>query len=97
MRPVGSDGIARDAGRGSAPPGPLYPPERQGLTAMDGALALVVLLLVVQMWLLSAALEAFLGGHGETALPAAIVSGVLLAACAALYGFVRGVDRRSRR
>ena len=82
---------------GPPPPGPLYPPERHGLTAIDGALALVVLLLVVQMWLLSAALEAYLGGHPETALPAAIVSGVLFAGCWALYRLIHGLDRRSRR
>jgi hypothetical protein len=82
---------------GPEAPGPLYPPERHGITAIDGALALVIVLLVVQMWLLSAALEAFLAGHGETALPAAIVSAVLFVAAAGLYVFMRGVDRRSRR
>jgi predicted Co/Zn/Cd cation transporter (cation efflux family) len=77
--------------------GPLYPPERKGLTAIDGVLALLALLLVVQIWLLSAALESFLGGHAETALPAAIVSGVLFAGCCGLFLFLRGVDRAIRR
>ena len=50
-------------------------PERvRGLTAIDGAMALVVLLLIVQIWLLSATLETYLEGHQETALPAAIAS-----------------------
>jgi hypothetical protein len=64
---------------------------------VDGALALVALLLVVQIWLLTAALEAYLAGHHGTALPAAIVSAVLFAGCFGLYLFVRGLDRRSRR
>jgi hypothetical protein len=52
-----------------------------------------VLLLVAQMWLLSASLEAYLAGHHEVALPGAIVSGLLLAGCVALYVFIVRVDR----
>jgi hypothetical protein len=77
--------------------GPLYPPERRELVAIDGALAMIAVLLIVQMWLLTAALEAYLAGHQETALPAAIVSGVLFAGCAGLYAFVRNIDRRRKR
>jgi hypothetical protein len=77
--------------------GPQYPPERRGLTAIDGALALIAVLLIVQMWLLTAALEIFLAGHPEAALPAAIVSGVLFLGCLGLFLFVRGVDREARR
>jgi len=76
---------------------PLRPPERRGLTAIDGALALIAILLIVQMWLLTATLESFLAGHHEGALPAAIVSGVLFLACIGLYLFVEGVDREERR
>lgn len=77
--------------------GPLYPPRQHELTAIDGALALLAILLIVQIWLLTAALEAFLGGHRETALPAAIMSGVLFAGCCGLAFFIRGLDRRGRR
>jgi F0F1-type ATP synthase assembly protein I len=59
-------------------------PDRRGLTTIDGALALVAFLLIVQMWLLTATLEAYLGGHRAAALPAAIVSFVLFLANAAL-------------
>ena len=78
---------------------PLAPPpptQRRGLTAIDGALALIAILLVVQMWLLTATLESFLAGHREAALPAAIASGLLGLACFGLYLFVRGVDREER-
>ena len=37
---------------------------RRGLTTIDGAIALIVLLLIVQMWLLTATLEGFLAGTG---------------------------------
>jgi hypothetical protein len=77
--------------------GPLYPPQRRELTAVDGALALLAVLLIVQVWLLTAALEAFLAGHRETALPAAVASALLFAGCCGLYLFVRGLERRSRR
>ena len=74
-----------------------FPPERRGLTAINGALALIAILLIVQMWLLTATLESFLAGHHEGTLPAAVVSGLLLLACFGLYLFVRGVDRETRR
>ncbi|HKV09734.1 MAG TPA: DUF6755 family protein [Thermoanaerobaculia bacterium] len=73
------------------------PTQRRGLTAIDGALALIAILLVVQMWLLTATLESLLAGHREGVLPAAVVSGILLAACFGLYLFIRGVDREVRK
>jgi hypothetical protein len=69
---------------------------RRGLTAIDGALALIVLVLVVQMWLLTATLEMVLAGHAEAAFPAALVSAVLFLATLALGLFVRRVDREAR-
>ena len=69
----------------------------RALTAIDGALALVAVLLVVQMWLLTATLETYLAGHHEVAGPGAIVSGLLFAACFGLYAFVLHVDAEVRR
>ena len=69
----------------------------RGVVSIDGALALIAVLLVVQMWLLTAALESFLAGHYEIALPAAIVSLVLFLACLALFLFVDAVDAEVRR
>jgi hypothetical protein len=74
-----------------------YPPERRGQTAIDGALALIAILLVTQMWLLTATLESYLAGHHDVALPGVLISGVLALACFGLYLFIRGVDRESRR
>jgi len=69
---------------------------RRGLVAIDGAMALIVILLVVQIWLLSATLEAYLAGHRGAVVPAAIFSGLLFAACFALNAFVDRVDKDSR-
>jgi len=75
----------------------MEPSQHRGLTAIDGALALIAILLIVQMWLLTATLESFLAGHREAALPSAIASGLLAAACLGLYLFVRGVDGEERK
>jgi len=64
------------------------------LPALSAALGLIVLLLVVQMWLLTATLETYLAGHNEAAVSGAILSAILFAACGALYLFVSRVERR---
>ena len=71
--------------------------QRRGLVAIDGAMALIVILLIVQIWLLSATLETFLAGHSGAVLPAAIFSGLIFSGCLALNFFVNGVDQASRR
>jgi predicted Co/Zn/Cd cation transporter (cation efflux family) len=71
--------------------------QRKGLVAIDGAMGLMALLLIVQVWLLTAALEAFLGGHREAALPAAVVSGVIVLGCVGLTLFVNRGDQAARR
>ena len=68
--------------------------QRRGLVAIDGAMALIVILLIVQIWLLSATLEAFLAGHSGPVIPAAIVSGLLFAVTLILNVFVNRIDRR---
>ncbi len=71
-------------------------PRGRGLTAIDGAIALIAVLLIVQIWLLSATLNQFLAGDRGVALPAAIVSALLFLACLALFLFIERVDRRMR-
>ena len=73
------------------------PPQNRGLTAIDGAMVLIVVLLIVQIWLLSATLESFLAGHREAAIPGAIISGLLFLGCLGLYLFVDRVDSEVRR
>jgi len=69
---------------------------RGGLTAIDGAMALIALLLVVQMWLLTATLEAYLSGHSEPIFPAALISGLIFAGCFGLFLFIRRIDANVR-
>ena len=73
------------------------PPQARGLTAIDGAMALIVVLLMVQIWLLAATLESYLAGHREAALPGAIISGVIFLACVGLYVFVDRIDAEVRK
>jgi hypothetical protein len=63
------------------------------MVAIDGALALIAVLLIVQMWLLSATLEAYLGGRDGVVVPAAVVSGALCAMCLVLAAFIRKAGR----
>lgn len=68
------------------------PPQNRGLTAIAGAMSLIVVLLIVQIWLLSAALESFLAGNHKSATPAAVFSGLMFLACLGLYTFVDRLD-----
>jgi len=73
------------------------PARRRRRVAIDAALLFVVLLLMVQMWLLTATLESFLAGHREATLPGVVASGVLFAAAFGLYLFVLRVDAEVKR
>lgn len=66
---------------------------KRRITALDGVAALLILLLMVQVWLLSATLDAYLAGHRDAALPGAICSGCIFASAAGLYWFVRRIDQ----
>jgi hypothetical protein len=68
----------------------------RGLTAIDAAVALMSVLLVVQVWLLTATLEAFLAGHHDAAIPGLVFSAVLAAGCLGLYLVVTRIDRGVR-
>jgi predicted Co/Zn/Cd cation transporter (cation efflux family) len=72
------------------------PPQSRGLTTIAGAMSLITVLLIVQIWLLSAALESLLSGNHHSALPAAIFSGVLFLMCLGLYAFVDRVNAEVR-
>lgn len=70
---------------------PLERRRRRG--AIDAAMVCVILLLVVQMWLLTATLESFLAGHRGVAGAAFAVSLCLFLVCGALYLLVVRLDR----
>jgi hypothetical protein len=46
----------------------------QRMTVMNGMLLIVVLIVVLQLWLFTATVNAYLGGDTTVALPAALVS-----------------------
>lgn len=56
-------------------------------------MACVIVLLIVQMWLLTATLESYLAGHRAVAGVAFVVSGSLFLVCGALYLLVARLDR----
>jgi hypothetical protein len=72
------------------------PPQTRGLTVISGAMSLIAVLLMVQIWLLSAALESFLKGDLHASLPAAVCSGIIFLICLGLYVFVDRIDSDMR-
>jgi hypothetical protein len=69
----------------------------QGLTLFTGILCLVGIVVVVQLWLVTAALEALLAHRTGVLVPAALVSLALLGINGALLRYVTRLDRRIRR
>ncbi len=70
-----------------------HPARRKRRTAIDAALLFVVIMLVVQMWLLTATLESHLAGHDGVTLPAFLASLGLFLVSAAIYRLVVRLDR----
>jgi Family of unknown function (DUF6755) len=66
---------------------------RRALPALDGAIALLVVILIAQIWVLGASLESYLAGHRDSAVAGAIASAVLFAAAFGLFLFIRRLDR----
>jgi hypothetical protein len=64
----------------------------QKQTILAGILSLVIVLVVLQLWLLTATMNAYLGGDNSVLLPAAIASLVCLILNAGLLRYVYGLD-----
>lgn len=63
-------------------------------TIVSGILAIVAVIVILQLWLLTATMNAFLA-HDETVIiPAAIASFVCLALNAGLLWYLYGLERR---
>ncbi|MEX1127808.1 MAG: DUF6755 family protein [Vicinamibacterales bacterium] len=73
------------------------PARRRRRVAIDAAMVMIILVLMVQMWLLTATLESYLAGHHGAALPGLLSSVVLFAVCAFLYRLVLRIDRMPER
>lgn len=72
------------------------PVRKRSGRAMDGAMLLLIVLLIVQVWLLAASVESWLAGHRDVALPAALISGLLFAGCLGILALANRADRSSR-
>ena len=67
---------------------------QQKSTIVFGILAIVLLIVVLQLWLLTATMNAFLAGQDSVILPAAIASLVCLALNVGLLRYVYRMERR---
>ena len=65
----------------------------QRLTVINGMLAFVVILVTLQLWLLTATMNAFLGGDGSVIWPAAIGSSVCFLLNVGLLAFLSRLER----
>ena len=65
----------------------------QRMTIVSGVLCLVLLLVVLQLWLLTATMNAFLGGDDGVVLPAALASVVCFLLNAGLLWHLYRMER----
>lgn len=64
----------------------------QRMTIVNAMLAFVVLIVVLQLWLLTATMNAYLGGDATVVLPAALASLVCLGLNAGLLSYLFRLD-----
>ncbi len=64
----------------------------QRMTIVNGILLIVVLIVVLQLWLLTATMNAFLGGDTAVAVPAALASLACLGLNVGLLGYLYRLD-----
>lgn len=80
-------------------PRPERPPERRKMprsrrmTIVHAILTIVVMIVMLQLWLLTATMNAYLGGDEAILLPAAMVSLVCLGLNAGLLWYLYGLER----
>ncbi len=67
---------------------------QQKMTIVFGILAIVLMIVVLQLWLLTATMNAFLAGQERVIVPAAIASMVCFALNAGLLWYIYRMERR---
>lgn len=65
----------------------------QRTTIINGMLVFVLIVVVLQLWLLTATMNAWLGGDESIVWPGLVVSAGGLALNVGLYGFLRRLER----
>ena len=66
----------------------------QRMTIVNGMLAFVVMLVILQLWLLTATMNAYLGGDDSIVWPGAAASTACLALGAGLLRYLYHIDQR---
>ena len=64
----------------------------QRMTILMGILSLIGVIVVLQLWLFTATMEAYLGGDDVVVVPAALASLACLALCFGLRRYPRALD-----
>ena len=67
---------------------------QQKLIILNGILAIVAMIVVLQLWLLTATMNSFLGGEEMVIVPAAIASAICLALNVGLLAYIYRMERR---
>jgi hypothetical protein len=70
---------------------------RQGLTLLTALCVLIGVLIIIQLWLVSAALDALLSGETGVLIPSVLVSAAIFSANASLLWYVFSFDRHAER
>jgi len=65
----------------------------QRITIVNGILSIVVILVILQLWLFTATMNAYLGGDTSVLLPAALVSLVCLGLNVGLLWYLHDLER----
>jgi hypothetical protein len=65
----------------------------QRMTILLGIICLIAVIVILQLWLLTATMEAYLGGDHAIVVPAALVSLACLGLNAGLVHYLRALDR----
>jgi hypothetical protein len=65
----------------------------QRMAIVNGILVIVVMIIILQLWLLTATMNAYLGGDHEILLPAALVSLFCLALIGGLIWYLYALDK----
>lgn len=67
---------------------------QQKMTMVYGILCIVLVIVVLQLWLITATMNAYLGGEESVIVPAAIASAICFALNAGLLRYVYLMERR---
>lgn len=66
---------------------------RQRMTILNGIMTFVIVIIVLQIWLFTATVNTYLGGHTGILFPALLVSAACLALIAGLLWYLYDLER----